>query len=277
MSYKHKGWVIDGLTDWLVHAFGKGVSKHPFSVNNNWAKPNIKPLHLLSSFPRVVCREPQEDMTLLCILWRVLAVVIVPPSYPSFLPFPTDQSFPWDTWGNQEALIGAPFACLICPFLFVNSDTSHTLTCSPNHLLSLPPLINTLPSFPLQSLLLITNSSALFSLSFSLPWISLSHYLVISHVLLFKNAQEPSSNLWLMPHWRDLPPFPKSMHLQLLKNQGISRKLVNTAWFWKGTSWKFCVQHKYYMKSTPFIAVCHDERKKPTICESKIQLKLKWK
>lgn len=119
MSYTHKGWVIDGWTDWLVRAFGKGASERSFTVSNSWTKPNTKPPHRPGSFPRVACRETASRRK----IWHsfvffdeCLRRLSFRPPAPSSIPFPTDRSFPRDTWGNQQVLIGLPFARLIRPF-----------------------------------------------------------------------------------------------------------------------------------------------------------------
>lgn len=114
MSYIHNGWMIDGGTDWLVHAFGK----HSF-VSNDWTKLSIKPLCHLSSFPWVARREMESWGR----IWHsfvfsdeCLELLSFCSPTPSSFPFPKDRYSSWDTWGNQEVLIGVPFACLICPF-----------------------------------------------------------------------------------------------------------------------------------------------------------------
>ncbi len=219
MRYIHKGWVIDGWTDWLVHAFGKGVSEYSFTVSNNWTKPNIKPLHHLGSFPWVACRELAEDMTLLCILWQVSGAVISPSSYPSSLPFPTDRSFPWDTWGNQEVLIGVPFACLICPFhsrqLWYFAYTpllsnSPTLIAIPHQHSSFFPFAITLTDNSLQCSRL--------SVFLSVPDVFIPLLCGLSRLAVLQCSRTIEQH-WLMPQSTELlrgaavPPHPQSKHL----------------------------------------------------------------
>lgn len=198
MSYIHKTWVIDGWTDWLVHAFGKGVSEYSFTVNNNWTGPNIKLLRHLGSFPWVACRKTRDgrryDTPLysLTSVWSSYLSVLLAP-LPSSSP-PIDLSP-----GTPEAirrcwLVSLSLAWSVLSIL-VNSDASHTFSYSPTLQLSLPSFINPLSSFPVQSLSLITHSDTLFSLSFPPHWIFSSLYCVVYHVLLSCNAQGPLSNI----------------------------------------------------------------------------------
>lgn len=172
MSYIHKHWVIDGWTDWLVHAFGTGVSGHSFAVQNNLTKLIIEPPRHLGSFPSGLQRDGElvNDMTLLCILWRVSGAVIFPSSYPYSLPFHADRSPRWETWSNQEVLIGVPFACLIRPFhsrqlryfiyIYLLSN-SPTLIAIPHQSSSLSPFAITITGNSLQCSLLSVFHSTL--------------------------------------------------------------------------------------------------------------------
>lgn len=121
---------------------------------------------------------------------------------------PTQIDFPA---GTPEAisrcwLVSLSLAWSVLSIL-VNSDPSHTRARSPA-----PPLIvaphQSSSLFPFA--ITLTDNSlqrSLLSPSFTSSWISLSRYLVVSHVLLFHNAERPLSNSESR-HSKELPPHP---------------------------------------------------------------------
>lgn len=147
MSYKHKSWVIDGWTDWLEHAFGKGLSEPLILLSQQQLHPaeHQAPRAISVSFAWVARRETAEDMTLLCILWGVPGVVILLSFYPSS---PHIDLSP----GTPEAirrcwLVSLSLAWSI-PSILVNPNASHILPLLSDY----PPLISTpLSSFPIKS------------------------------------------------------------------------------------------------------------------------------
>lgn len=144
--------------------------------------------------------ELAEDMTLLCILWRVSGAVIFPFSYTLFLPLSHRSIFLLGYLRQSGGVDWCPFRLLDLSFPFSSTQvlrihfpglqltSSH---CHQSSALLLP--------FPLQSLSLIAHSIAFFSLCLSFsPRIFLSHSCVIFHVLPSRNAQGPLSHneLW---------------------------------------------------------------------------------
>lgn len=169
MSYIHNGWMIDGGTDWLVHAFGKDIEAFIYCQQrlNKAEHQTPVPSQLIPLSGPQRDGELGEDMTLLCILWRVSGAVIFLFSYTLFLPLPQRSIFLLGHLRQSGGVDWCPFRLLDLSFPFSSTQVLRILSRSPSHLFSSPSVINPLPPFYLQSLSLITHSSAFFSLCLS--------------------------------------------------------------------------------------------------------------
>lgn len=141
--------MIDGGTDWLLHASGRESPEHLFTVEN-WTKLNTKSLHHLfppSDQPR---DELVEDETLLCILWRPSEQLSFLP-YRSLAPLGTPEAIR-RCWLVSLSLGWSVFSILVNSILCSYFSNSPTLSTTPHQC-----------TFPLQSLSLITHSKTLLS------------------------------------------------------------------------------------------------------------------
>ena len=131
------------------------------------------------------------------------------------------------------------------PSILVNSDTSHTLPCSPTLLLSLPSTINPLPSFSFQSLSLYLSPRlcSLFVFLASLGFFSPLLYSLLQ--LIVMQCSRTIEQHWLIAQSRKLLPHAQIQCIySYLKVPGLQDS-HSTQLYFTGEPWLFGKVYPY--------------------------------